>query len=746
MRARRGFLPVAALAACVAGCGLAHDGCSLVRAAGAARRLPGPSDPIPAGGPTFAASTDAALLEAWYDRVFLDSYRRVGRRSAVWDGDVETLIRASAPRVLYQSKEAPVADLLARERTLRKAGCDDPLVLFLAALAEDQSDRNSRTGIELLEKSVAAFHDARYPRAVAFRVAEALRRDYAWANEGTGKREALAPVERRWFFESLDDGSYGPRDGVVLGQGLARGHLSTFFDANRAAIVQAISSRAWVDPWLRLYLSGEKAISDAWDARGGLYADKVTQPGWKGFEDSLAEARRNLTASWKAKKDRPEPPAAMIVVAMAAGQPDESPRLWFDRSVSAQFDYEPAYWALLYALTSRWSGDPSALIGFAGACAATRRFDTTVPLMAFEATEYAEWDRIIAARPTDPETDEPLLLRPSRRPPSLYRDATVYDTVAGVLERYRREPGQPSDWTSYAALQAAIAFKAGRYEDARRFFRDAGRVLTAKARDAVGVAFLGPRIEAYAGPDGPSLRRAEELYDAGHPADAAPLFAAALAHAEPAARPYLEDQSALTSTESELAAGHAVRFLPPSGLAGWDAQEGLWTVDKDGSLVGTSGARGLFIVAKPRVGPDFEIEADVEVVSTSNGQYQAGIVFGDRPSQSSNRWSSFRWKKTAHEGEVAYFSHHFNRPVRSVAAHVPLQNHVVIRSWNGQLWAWLNGTAVVEDYAPEWRRPRSPDDQVGFGAYVDDNTCVLRYRNVTLRRLTTALPAGRGPD
>ena len=735
------MLPAVALAALAAACGLSHDACGLARAAVRGGTLPGAADPIPTSGPSLAASPDGAALEAWYERVFVGSYRRVGRRNPAWDLDAEAFLRSSARRVLHGPKGAPIIDLLARGRTLRGAGCDDPLVLYLAAVAEDDNDPGARAGTEILERAVPAFHDVRYPRTVAFRAAEALRADYARIDEGVGKREALAPVERRWFLESLDDGSYGPDDDAVLVHGLARGDLSAFFDANRAEIASAVATRGWIDPWLRLYISGEKAIDDAWDARGIRYANKVTGPGWEGFRESLAAARRDLTASWKARGDRPEAAGAMVEVAMAAPEPGESPRLWFDRSIGARLDYKPAYWSLMNALRTRWGSDASALPGFARACAATRRFDTVVPLMAFHAVEQAEGDRIQEARPVDPETDMLLPLPPSQWPPSLYRDPEVYDTVAAVLERYRREPSIQSEWVRYARLQAAVAFEAGRYEDARRFLRESGGELGAEAKDTLGVSLPAARIEAYAGPDGPSLRRAEELYDAGQTAEAAPLFATALARAEPAARPYVEEKVAIASMEADLAAGRTVRFVPRPGLAGWNPQDGRWTVDDDGSLVGTSGARGLFIVSDSRVGPDFEIEADVDVVSTTNGQFQAGIVFGLAPSFASSRWSSFRWKKTAHEGEVAYFSRHFVAPVHRLPVKVPRQNHVRVRSLNGRLWAWLNGAEVVSDYAPEWHPPNRPDNQVGFGGYVDDNTFSLRYRNVRLRRLTAPPPA-----
>ena len=67
----------------------------------------------------------------------------------------------------------------------------------------------------------------------------------------------------------------------------------------------------------------------------------------------------------------------------------------------------------------------------------------------------------------------------------------------------------------------------------------------------------------------------------------------------------------------------------------------------------------------------------------------------------------------------------------------------MVQSWQGHLWAYLDGEPVVADYVPEWKMTRGPDTQVGFGGYVNDNKIVVRYRNVRLRRLN-ARPAPPG--
>ena len=218
------------------------------------------------------------------------------------------------------------------------------------------------------------------------------------------------------------------------------------------------------------------------------------------------------------------------------------------------------------------------------------------------------------------------------------------------------------------------------------------------------------------------------------------LLDKARAAAPPQALPYFEQRLSAGRIEADMAAGRPVTPFSARSLAGWTPVHGTWNVDGDGALVATSDASGHLITGDAHVGADVEISADIEIASTSNGQFQAGILFGRNISLGNPGWTSFRVKKTAHEGEVAYFSPGFDRPPRPISRPIGLKSHVVVQSWQGHLWAYVDGDPVVTDYLPEWKMPRGPDTQVGFGGYVNDNKSVVRYRNVRLRRLT-ARPA-----
>jgi hypothetical protein len=701
----------------------------------AERRSPrAPSEPIPAGGPIWAASEDVRILKAWYERTFVDGYRRVGRRNPKWDKAAEAFIRDSGPRFLGLAAEAGT-ELKGRGREILQSGCDDPVVMYFAAraLMEDESD--SREISDLLEQATAAFADVPYPRVVARLAAARLRIVYDRQNEGKGKRTRLQPVELRWFLESLKDGSYAKDDDVVLLWHLTEAAGGeAFFDRNRAAVVAAVETTEWVDPWLRHLLAGTRSIKDAWDSRGTTFANKVKPEGWKGFAESVAAARESLTESYRLRPDRPEAAARMIVVALASSDSKETERLWFDRAVAAQLDHLRAYRALINALRTRWGGDPDALLAFARECADTRRFDTEVPMMAFEAIEQMEDDRVDEATPDEPDpSDGP----PAPLPPSPYRDEEVYRLISTMLERYRRDPAVVR-WQRYASLSAVVAYKAGRYDVARDTLEDLGGVLDQEARDAVPETMLEARIEANASPAGDEIRKAEALYLARRTAEALALFQAARPRVAAPALPYLDERIAAATLEKTLQSGKTVSFLPAPGLTGWSPRIGEWKVEKDGALVGTSEVKGLLIGADGRVGPDFEIEADIEIASTSNGQFQVGIVFGPELTFERQVWSSFRIKRTSHEGDVVYFSKHFGAPVHVIKRTVALKSHLLLQSWDGRLWAYIDGDPVVTDYAPEWKPRRTAEAMVGFGGYSNENVVVVRYRNVRLRRLTAA--------
>ena len=130
--------------------------------------------------------------------------------------------------------------------------------------------------------------------------------------------------------------------------------------------------------WLRKTLLGISYIGLAWKARGSDWGNEVTEEGWKGFRENLNKAEQNLTEAWKMHKDLPEPAALMIQVTMGKGSITDR-ILWFNRSVSAQADYQFAYKNIEFALRPRWCGSVDLLAELGNACYESGLYECRIP-------------------------------------------------------------------------------------------------------------------------------------------------------------------------------------------------------------------------------------------------------------------------------------------------------------------------------------------------------------------------------
>jgi hypothetical protein len=147
------------------------------------------------------------------------------------------------------------------------------------------------------------------------------------------------------------------------------------------------------------------------------------------------------------------------------------------------------------------------------------------------------------------------------------------------------------------------------------------------------------------------------------------------------------------------------------------------------------------VYSRARIGPEFEIKGECELVRSTTGEYQAGIVMG-LPEPDHNQWYAFRLKHNAHEGDAFAYSQGWswaNTP------HVKLnsgRNSFAFLLHNCQAGVTVNGQTILTN-APKPAGIAVCDNQflIGFGAYNDMNETVVRYSHVQVRRL----PAGPSP-
>jgi hypothetical protein len=397
-------------------------------------------------------------------------------------------------------------------------------------------------------------------------------------------------------------------------------------------------------------------------------------------------------------------------------------------------DFLPAYGTVRVRLLPRWGGSHERMFSFGREALDTRRFDTEVPAQFLWTVLDIRRDQR-SADGGDPDAT-PVLRWPDTMP-----------LLRTMFEGYLAEPSRAAERPRWESLWAVVADRAGEAAEAARHLAAAGGRLDpngiSQLEDGETPDAFARRVVLAASPAAAEVARAEARRQAFDVAGALAAYRDALAKdPSPAAAAAIGYAVSALQTERTLAAGGWVPFLPAtSELAGWTPQLGTWTREADGSLVGFAGSRGLMIVADARVGPDFEIRGTMELVSSTNGFFQGGVVFG-HPSWDSQDWMAFRIQRTPDEGQVAYFGQHFyGSPSGPFRLPVPDRNTFTVRVQDRKLSATVNGAAIVGQ-VPDKGLVTTPDLQVGFGGYVDENLVSLRFRDVAVRRLPDA-SAGR---
>jgi hypothetical protein len=181
-----------------------------------------------------------------------------------------------------------------------------------------------------------------------------------------------------------------------------------------------------------------------------------------------------------------------------------------------------------------------------------------------------------------------------------------------------------------------------------------------------------------------------------------------------------------------------VDFLPTgTNFIGWSVGFGKFRPQPDGSLEVQSDQNGHLIFSRVRVGTEFEVRGQFEVVSSTSQAFQAGLVMGV-PQYDTYNWYAFRMKRNSDEGDVAAFSQHWTK--RQIMTPVPLDSHANsfdFRFQSGRVSATVNGRDVFKDVPPPKNTSVSTNEfLLGLGAFNDSNSTVIRYRQIQVRRLS----------
>jgi hypothetical protein len=608
------------------------------------------------------------------------------------------------------------------DRLASDPACQDPLLLTIAAINTIELHEANRRFTRAIKGFENSKHLA-YPKFFAtVMLAGKLIQDQA------GRQPVLDAQALQYLKTALTDGSLQPGDQAKLAEILINDWGRDFFKRNAAAVCPLVQEQGGTFQWLALVLEGEFQINEAWRVRGDGYASSVSDAGWKGFAGHLGQARKNLTQAWQLRPDLPLAPCRMITVALGDGDFSDM-RTWFDRTTVAQLDYAVAWNEMRWGLRPRWYGDYKSMLAFGVTALNTRRFDTDVPRMFFDSL-------------SDLESEMGL---PAGR--HLYARADIWPDLQEMYEGYIAEPSLSEDsragWRSTYAVVASLA---GKYDAAQKQFQALNWQphpwnLTGWGRD---LSLLPMEVAARTGPQSARVTAAEARRESGDAGGALQIYNSLSAagnlislELDPLTGSFVRDRLATLGVEQRLQAGGWVDFLPTdTNFTGWHIGFGKFKLLPDGGLEVQSDPNGHLAYSRVRLGTEFEVRGQFEVVRSSTTAFQAGLVMGV-PQYENYNWYAFRMKRNNDEGDVASFSQHWTS--RQIVQSVPLDAHVNsfdFRFQNGLVTATVDGHQVFTDAAPPKDSNVTTNEfLLGLGAFNDSNSSVIRYRQIQVRKL-----------
>jgi hypothetical protein len=673
--------------------------------------------------PVISQATFQERVLAFNRRTLTEAYKQVGVRHPKWDNLVIQYLDSYAQFFTEPRKAPTVESLLAAGTQIIGLGCTDPLVLYCHGVAQDYC--NDRAGAEQsLSAAATQLAKSKYP-AMRQRFA-ASRMAYVCRNYGF-KRQAEYEGWRTQVIallvKSLQDGSYRANEQRIFMLHFEPDWNDLFLD-KRDEVYQAIKTVDKIDPWILNVVEGNYWIADAWKARGSGWAKTVTEAGWKGFYASLAKARTNLTTAWEMHPDYPEAATRMIQVAKGeAGQREESPHLWFDRAILAQLDYTPAYREYTEQLLPRWGGSHEAMLNFGWECLDTRRFDTDIP-----------WQYYVMVYRIVNDLDSPGT--------ALWNDPAVYSNLQTMCEGYIKADNTPDKKTAYQSAYAAICWRTGHYDKARRILDDLGD----KAEGHVFLRdfktpFDAARTEIYALISGfaDDLNKAQTLVASNNQTKAITLYKDIMERADGDTNiiVYTGQQIEMLKTAIKANQGDWIPLTIPKDLTGWTVRAGVWKVEDDGAATGESTREGLLLVFNQTFGPNVEIKGELEFVKAPyKFKVNGGLALGSTDLRPHDFYSCLLYQA---EREVsAGKGRGFRGSARVVKpADVQAGNAVLMRTRNNRLTLVVNGSTVLNEVVMEAYEP-DKGQRVGLGGYYWYPGAVLRFKNLQIRSLQDA--------
>jgi hypothetical protein len=331
----------------------------------------------------------------WNLKTTVGAYEAVGKKNSKWDKAAKAALTEFArARSGALATNEPSGRIIADNlNTAMAAGCDDPLIEYLYVRYGGESAGDAKDRVtELVKVATTMQFGFNYPPIrkfyTDFRAVRMIHEVYGYSNN--------VPPEMAQFIQAnqvpqyvrlvLQDPDTPPEEAFEV--------CTEVLDANRGSLknftnwygpMEGSMTQNWPDASVTWLLKGIAHTDLAWLARGGGYADAVTEQGWQGFRDQLALARQALEKAWELDPQDGRIALGMIRVAEGSNLGRDVMEQWFGRAMEINpADYEACH-AKLHFLYPQWYGSRETMIAFGRECVASDKWRGSVPLILADA-------------------------------------------------------------------------------------------------------------------------------------------------------------------------------------------------------------------------------------------------------------------------------------------------------------------------------------------------------------------------
>jgi hypothetical protein len=341
--------------------------------------------------PTTGTNLSESRLR-WNLKTLVGDYDRVGKRDAKWDREARAALEAYA-RIRANPTGELSSLILVVSNSAEKAvsaGCIDPMVAYLRVRYIDRMKATDAESAELHRQAAKGLAASGYHN---------LRKAYATLNTVHAyKHMADSPTNlppavnvyrgrlRTNVVDTVQDASV-PGDEIyeLCMSALEQLAQNAYLVEGWFAVIEPLLLKHWPEDY-RLYLmKGSLHVPYAWSARGGGYANTVSEANFKLFHDRLSVAAEALRRAWKLNSQDPKIPTEMLRVELGLGQGRDEMEKWFQRAMAL----DPANYAAcghkMNYLEPKWYGSEEDMLAFGRECVTSRKWKGSVPLTLAEA-------------------------------------------------------------------------------------------------------------------------------------------------------------------------------------------------------------------------------------------------------------------------------------------------------------------------------------------------------------------------